>query len=285
MAIQSKIVEVKGQETNVLRTGDSANPSILLIHGSGPGASAITNWAHFMETFGDRYALVAPDLWGFGGSPFLQSPLPTGTTTWLGLWTEQVRAVLDQCDLTHTHLIGNSLGGGLALHLLQVFPERFDRVVLMGPVGTRFTVPPALAQAWGFYAQPSEAALQDLIRGFVFAPESVGGDLSSIVRSRWAAVMDPQLSAAYAAIFGGDAQNQADALAIADADLAEITHETLIVHAREDRYVPYTNGVHLQEVMPRSQLHIFGQCGHWVQVEKRDAFEELVENFLQGRLD
>ena len=36
----------------------------------------------------------------------------------------------------------------------------------------------------------------------------------------------------------------------------------------------------LLELLPRSELHVFGQCGHWTQIEKKDRFVSVVDNFL-----
>jgi 2-hydroxymuconate-semialdehyde hydrolase len=53
-----------------------------------------------------------------------------------------------------------------------------------------------------------------------------------------------------------------------------------VVHGREDRVIPLANSYRLLDLIPRAQLHVFGQCGHWSQIEKSAAFNETVLSFL-----
>ncbi|WP_397489563.1 alpha/beta fold hydrolase [Rhodococcus wratislaviensis] len=61
---------------------------------------------------------------------------------------------------------------------------------------------------------------------------------------------------------------------------ASLTHETLIVHGRDDQVIPLSNSLRLLELIDRSQLHVFGRCGHWVQIEYSIRFNSLIAEFL-----
>ena len=52
------------------------------------------------------------------------------------------------------------------------------------------------------------------------------------------------------------------------------------MHGRDDRIIPLEGSIKLHRLIERSELHVFGQCGHWTQIEKKDRFNQLVENFL-----
>ncbi|MEK6466506.1 alpha/beta fold hydrolase [Pseudonocardia alni] len=59
-----------------------------------------------------------------------------------------------------------------------------------------------------------------------------------------------------------------------------LPHETLLVHGREDRIIPLASSLRLHELIPASQLHVFGHCGHWTQIERRADFVRLLQDFL-----
>jgi 2-hydroxymuconate-semialdehyde hydrolase len=71
-----------------------------------------------------------------------------------------------------------------------------------------------------------------------------------------------------------------DALAVPEDALRALPHQTLIVHGREDRVIPLSASLRLLELIPRSRLHVLGQCGHWTQIERRAEFTELLQGFL-----
>jgi pimeloyl-ACP methyl ester carboxylesterase len=65
-----------------------------------------------------------------------------------------------------------------------------------------------------------------------------------------------------------------------DEHLRLLPHRTLVVHGREDNVIPVECSSHLAATIPRAQLHIFGQCGHWSQIEYAAEFNGLLLNFL-----
>ena len=69
-------------------------------------------------------------------------------------------------------------------------------------------------------------------------------------------------------------------MASAEADIRALPHETLVIHGREDQVIPLQNSLTLGAWIPNSQLHVFGHCGHWTQIEHSARFNRLVDNFL-----
>jgi 2-hydroxy-6-oxo-octa-2,4-dienoate hydrolase len=65
-----------------------------------------------------------------------------------------------------------------------------------------------------------------------------------------------------------------------EAAVAKLLHPTLILHGREDRVIPVEMGIKLARTLPRAELHMFGQCGHWVQAERAEAFLALTRAHL-----
>ena len=71
-----------------------------------------------------------------------------------------------------------------------------------------------------------------------------------------------------------------ECLTSVSAHLGSLPHETLVVHGREDRVIPLQTSLTLADWIPNSQLHVFGHCGHWTQIEHAARFSQLVSNFL-----
>ena len=59
-----------------------------------------------------------------------------------------------------------------------------------------------------------------------------------------------------------------------------IDKQTLIIHGREDQVIPKENTYKLSSLIDKSQLHIFGRCGHWIQIEHTERFNRLSTDFL-----
>ncbi|MBE3566774.1 MAG: alpha/beta fold hydrolase [Thermogemmatispora sp.] len=77
-------------------------------------------------------------------------------------------------------------------------------------------------------------------------------------------------------------QQGIDALATYEDRLAEIRAPTLLIHGRDDRIIPLSASLKLLHTINNAQLHVFGQCGHWTQIEHTRDFNRLVRDFLTG---
>lgn len=266
-----RTIDVNGISTNVHVLGDPrTQPTVLLVHGSGPGVSAYSNWRLTMPALAGQFAVVAPDIVGFG---FTERP--EGIRYDLPTWTAHVVGVLDALGISSAHVMGNSFGGALALALAIHHPDRVRHLVLMGAAGGPMELTDGLDKVWGY--TPSPEAMQELLGIFAFDPALVGPDLARI---RFEASIRPGVQDAYAQMFPAPRQRALDAITHDIEDLARIPHRTLIVHGREDRVIPLSSSLTLLSLIPHAQLHVFGECGHWSQIEHADAFNRLVDGFL-----
>jgi len=253
---------------------------ILFLHGSGPGATGWSNWQYALSALGDSFECLAPDLVGFGQSMHPDPP-PIGISSWMRMWIRQVVDVLDRLGIEKAHLVGNSLGGGLALHLLVERPDRFDRVVLMGAVGVPLRLTRELDLIWGFYEEPSPQRMMQMIRWFTYEEEVNEERLREIAQVRYEAAMIPEVRRSYEAMFPAPRQRHLDEVVVADAALRRIRHPVLLIHGRDDPIVPLETSLYLMSHLGGDvQLHIFGRCSHWVQIEYRERFHRLVSDFL-----
>ena len=255
-------------ETNVHDIG--AGRPVLFIHGSGPGVSAWANWRLAMPVIAKQARVIAPDMVGFG-----YTDRPAGITYNMDTWVQQALDLLDALDLPQVDLIGNSFGGALALALSIRAPERVRRLVLMGSVGVPFPITPGLDAVWGY--EPSLQRMRELLDIFAYDRKLATNELAQL---RYEASIRPGFQESFAAMFPAPRQRWVDAMTSAEADIRRIAQQTLVVHGREDRVIPLATSLTLSNWIPRAQLHVFGQCGHWTQIEHAARFAQLVSNFL-----
>ena len=263
-------IVVDGIKTNYHDLGDG--PPVLLIHGSGPGVTAWANWRLTMPALANRFRVIAPDIVGFG-----ETERPQGFRYALDNWVSHVLGLLDALGIERAHVVGNSFGGGLALAMAIRAPERVGKLVLMGSAGVPFPITEGLDAVWGY--TPSKENMRALLDIFAFDRELLNDDLAKL---RYEASIRPGYQEAFAAMFPAPRQRWVDALASPESAIRALTHETLIVHGREDRVIPLASSLRLLELIPRAQLHVFGQCGHWTQIEHAARFSDLVaRHFLE----
>ena len=243
---------------------------VLMIHGSGPGVSAWVNWRLVMPELSKHRRVLAPDMAGFG---FTERP--EGMVYNMDAWVDQAIAFIDALDLPQVDLVGNSFGGALALALTIRRPERIRRLVLMGAVGVSFPITPALDAVWGY--EPSFENMRSIMDVFAYDRGLINDELAKL---RYEASIRPGFHESYASMFPAPRQRWVDALASSEADIARIDKETLIIHGREDQVIPLDNSLRFANLISRSQLHVFGRCGHWTQIEHAARFARLVGDFL-----
>ena len=131
--VTNALIRTGDHETYLNRVGEGQAEAILFLHGSGPGSTAWATWRYAMATLAEEFECLSPDLIGFGQSEHPED-LPQGAAAWLEVWMNQLSGLLDNLGLSKVHLVGNSIGGALSLHLLHRHPERVERVVLTGTV-------------------------------------------------------------------------------------------------------------------------------------------------------
>lgn len=257
-----------GLRTNYHDLGSGA--PVVLIHGSGPGVSAWANWRLALPELAKTRRALAPDMAGFG-----YTDRPDGIRYTLDQWVEQALGFLDALDLEQVDLVGNSFGGALSLALAVRHPQRVRRLVLMGAAGLKFELTPALDAVWGY--TPSVENMKSIMNWFAYDTSLMSADLA---RLRYEASIRPGVQEAWDSMFPAPRQRWIDALASPEEQVAALPHETLVIHGREDQVLPMSNSVRLSQLIPKSQLHVFGRCGHWTQIEQAARFVRLVDNFL-----
>lgn len=261
-------ITAAGIQTNLLDRG--TGKPVLLLHGSGPGVSAWANWRMNLPVFSEHFRVIAPDVVGFG-----YTERPQGVVYDKATWLKHILGIMDACGVEKADIIGNSFGGGMALALAAAHPQRVGKIILMGSVGVEFELPSGLDAVWGY--EPTIAYMKKLLDIFAFNRALVTDELAEL---RHRAATRPGVAEAFMSMFPAPRQRWITALATDEDKIRNIKSPVLIVHGRDDVVIPMSNALKLLSLIPQAQLHVFGQCGHWVQIEHKDDFNKLVTNFL-----
>lgn len=257
-----------GMGTNYLEAGHGA--PVVMVHGSGPGVSAYTNWRLVLPRLGETFHVYAPDMAGFGFSD-----RPDGVRYSIDLWVEQLIGFLDSQKLSRAHLVGNSFGGAIALRAASRHPHRVDRLVLMGSVGVPFCITEGLDAVWGY--EPSLDNMRTILGYFAYDRALVTDQLAQL---RYEVSTEPGVHESYAAMFPAPRQRWVDAMVTPDDEIAAITSPALVIHGQDDRVIPLANSYRLFDLLPDAELHVYGRCGHWTQIERAESFADQIRHFL-----
>jgi pimeloyl-ACP methyl ester carboxylesterase len=263
-------IDVDGIATHYHEAG-SGEP-VLLLHGSGPGVSAWANWQHTIAPLAENYHVLAPDIVGFG-----YTERPDDVRYSLRTWIDHVWGFLDAKGIERTSIVGNSLGGRIALGMAAEHPERLNRMVLMGSPGIGMSPTEGLTALREY--EPSYQAMHDLLINFFAVDPAI--ITPELVQTRYEASIAPGAYEAYRAMFF-DPKHAGRELGIEADEVSGITTPTLIVHGREDRVIPLEVGINMLRGLPNADLHVFSRCGHWTQIERAAEFAALVDQFLSN---
>jgi 2-hydroxymuconate-semialdehyde hydrolase len=272
-------LDVAGMATAVIDTGSppgatgAAAPPVLLLHGSGPGVTATANWRPVIPALSARQRVIAPDQLGFGGTAS-GAPRTYGREAWTG----HALALLDALQAGPVDIIGNSMGGAIALSIAAARPAAVRRIVLMGSMGVAMALPAGLDAVWGY--QPGVEQMRAVIGLFAHNRELITDEL---IELRYQASLHPPVRDSWAAMFPAPRQRWVDDLALGGAELAAIQAPVLLVHGRDDRVVPWReSSARLLDLLPDARLHVLSGCGHWTMIEKTAEFLAVVQPFLSG---
>ena len=273
------MAEQRPEIANSIQTGDfktnyhdlGQGDIVTFIHGSGPGVTAWANWGRLFPLIKDDFRVIAPDMSGFGYTERVP-----GKKNTMPLWVKQTIDLLDALKIEKTNLVGNSFGGALALSLAIRYPDRIKKVVLMGSMGVSFPITYGLNQGWGY--EPSIEAMRELLELFAYDRSII---TDTLVNSRYEASIQPGFQESFGAMFPAPRQNGVEWMAADQNYIRSIKHEVLIVHGRDDMVIPLENAYKLIQLIDNAQLHVFGRCGHWTQIEHTQEFADLIRNFFK----
>lgn len=260
-----------------------SGPVLVMLHGGGPGASGVSNYQQNLSALAARFRVILPDQPGFGGS-YRPGEADLDARSITQITVDALFQALDSLGIDRFHLLGNSLGGAAAIAMAQAQPLRVSGLVLMAPGGgwLPFGPTPTEGQKEMFHyyngGGPTEKKMANFIRAMVFDHKQFGAD---VVEARYKASLDEthiefyhRYNRAFAKRHGMDPLWR---------DLHKIKAPTLLLWGRDDRTITLDGAQLMLKNIRDVQLHVFGNCGHWVQLERAREFERLVTSFLAER--
>jgi pimeloyl-ACP methyl ester carboxylesterase len=250
---------------------------VIMLHGSGAGATGWANFHRNVDAFVDAgYRVILLDCPGFGES----DPLVTAEPRFV-VNARATRQLMDALGIDKAHLVGNSMGGGSSLAFARDYPERLDKMILMGAGGVGktsiFTPLPmeGIKLLFQVYREPTFENLKNMLNVFVYDASVLTDELIQLrhqaIQAHPEHLVNFLKSVELSNFNLGDFTN----------DLPNMPHKTLVTWGRDDRFVPIDWSLKLLNMIPNSTLHVFSKCGHWAQWEHASAFNRLVIDFLK----
>ncbi len=258
-----------GYELHFHDTGESpTGRTVVLLQGSGPGANGWSNFRHNIDALqAAGHRVIVPDLIGFG-----YSSKPTGLDYTLDLFVSTTVELLDTLNVGHCVLVGNSLGGAVAIGICLARPGMVDKLVVMGCGGIESTET--------YFAMPG---IQKMVSGFVggeINPTWLRGILQMLA-------FDPvhvtdELVAERFAILQLMPKEVLGRMRIPDltSRLPELTMPILGFWGVEDQFCPVSGSLKIAANCRDSRVIVYSQVGHWVMIERAAEFNRHVIDFL-----
>ena len=268
--IQTLSLIAADHKTNLHRAG--VGKPVALLHGSGAGVSAWANWRKVIAPLSQDFDIIAPDIAGFGATE-----LKPDTQYTILLWVEHFIGILDALGIEKISVVGNSFGGALGLMTAINHPERIDRLVLLGTPCGQFPLTEGLRAQGEF-----DGTLPSMRRAISYFPYDASIITEDLIAARFEAATRDGALEAFRKLMPPPTGDTPIVRGIPEKLLRKVPHKALILHGREDRVVPYERALDMHQWLENSQLHSFGKCGHWVQIEREAEFMNLVKDFLGG---
>ncbi|WP_416362146.1 alpha/beta fold hydrolase [Mycobacterium sp.] len=262
--------------------GPESGPVLLFLHGSGPGVTGWRNFRGILPTFAEHFRCLILEFPGFGVSPDSGGhPMVTaqGVTA----------PFLDALSVDKVHIVGNSMGGGVGINFAIRNPDRIDRLVTIGGIGTNIFSPgpsEGIRLLQEFTEDPTRQRLVDWLKSMVYDQSLITEEL---IEERWRLATDPETLAAARRMYGKAAFAAMNAAMSASdrplpwAVMHKVAVPTLLTWGRDDRVSPPDMALIPMRTIPRAELHVFPNCGHWAMIEAKAAFESAVLAFLTRR--
>ncbi|MBV8886949.1 MAG: alpha/beta fold hydrolase [Chroococcidiopsidaceae cyanobacterium CP_BM_RX_35] len=271
---QDRYVQVGQINTRYWTLGDKGT-AVILLHGLG---SCVETWTFNISVLAQQHRVYAVDLVGAGRS---DKPASTYSLSYLAQF---VKGFMDALRIESACLIGNSLGGGIALQYALDFPRQVERLVLVSSFGLgkeiTFTLRLATLPFVEKLFHPSRSSIALALKQSVYDSTLISHEQVELyyqigtLPGAWSALL--ALIKTNIDLFGVRTKVY---YAIVD-KLTTITAPTLVLWGRQDRVLPVAHATIATKRLPNVRLHIFERCGHWSQFEYSEEFNSLVLEFL-----
>ena len=271
-------IAVDDRRTRIRVDGDPDSPPVVLLHGIG---RSLEDWADQCDRLAESYRVISLDLPGFG---FSSRPREAMT---LAALERGVGAALDALgEQRPVHVIGNSMGGAVAMQLLVLQPDRVASLVLVNSAGFGREVTPllrtlAMPVVGRMATLRTTRASARIIERAIFADRSLANrqridHAVAIGRQPGSGAAMHEMACELATGRGVKPQWRAELVAAA----AQHPRPTLIIWGDRDRILPAHHLDNVRRLIPHAQTHLLTGTGHMPHIECPDEFAALVLDFF-----
>ncbi len=251
-------------------------PAVLFLHGIGDDSST---WLELLKALADDFTVIAPDLLGHGASAKPRADYSVAA------YACGMRDLLTTLDVDRVTVVGHSLGGGVAMQFAYQFPERCERLVLVGSGGVGASVHPLLRLA----AAPGAGLVLPLLGARPALPVlrglaellRISDDLDYVV-ARYLRLVEPGTRSAFLRTLRSVVDWRGQVVNMLDRCYLTEGIPTLLVWGTEDRVVPSGHALRAHRAMPGSRLVLFEGAGHFPHRSDPRRFAETLREFLTG---
>ncbi|OZF03733.1 MULTISPECIES: alpha/beta fold hydrolase [Nocardiaceae] len=267
---------------DTLRYVDAGDgPPVVLVHGL---LGSHESWAGQIERLSEKYRVIAPDLFGHG-----DSDKPPGDYS-LSAHSATIRDLLDHLDIRSAPMVGHSLGGGIVMQTVYLFPERVERIALVssGGLGREVslflkaaTLPgselvlPVLASDW--VRKNTENVVTQL--GKWGLPVRPGKSTTETWRA-FKTVADHGSRSAFLASTRAVVGPRGQTVSAKQHFEKFESLPSLLVWGGKDRMIPASHADNIRREVPNSRVEIFSDAGHFPQLDEPDLFFRVLDQFL-----
>jgi pimeloyl-ACP methyl ester carboxylesterase len=272
--LQDQYIQIGSINTRYWSAGNQGDP-VILLHG---GGSSVEVWNYNIQALAQHHRVFAFDMVGSGLSDKPVVPYS------LDYQLQFLNTFLDTFDIQHTSLIGNSMGGSIALKFALQSPERVQKLGLVSSfgLGREIDFSDRLLAAFPAIANlipASRSGVRWVLNSCVHHPKSIPEEWIELSFQRFN--LPGQREALMSLLttnlnFWGVRHEVFSSIV---QQLDRIKAPTLVIWGKQDAIVPVAHAYVAASKIPNSALHIFEQCGHWAQVEYSEAFNHLVSEF------
>lgn len=260
------------------RDEGSGDDVLLLIHGM---AGSSDTWRSVIPRLAKRYRVIAPDLLGHG-----QSAKPRSDYS-LGAFAVGLRDFLDELGISQATVVGQSLGGGVAMQFAYQHREYCRRLILISSGGLgqdvgwtlRLLSAPGAELLLPVIAPPPVVRVGNAIRGW-FSAHSIQSPRGAEMWSAYSSLSDPQTRQAFLRTLRSVVDYRGQAVSALNRLYLTSELPTLVIWGDDDRIIPVDHGRALAELRPACRLEVLAGVGHFPHVEKPDAVIDLIDDFI-----
>mgnify|MGYP006115145325 FL=1 len=257
-----------GQTVHYLDCGEG--PVVVFLHGSGSGASGHSNFkGNYPYLVEQGYRVIVPDLLGYGFSD-----KPQDIDYHLDVFVQCVKQMLDHEGIDSCHLIGNSLGGAIAIKFALDYPLHTKKLLLMAPGG--------IEQQESYFTMPGMQVMRDtFMSAEPMTLERMKNFISEALVYQQHVVTDTLVAERFEVMKTQNPQVIKTMIVPNMEDrLGEIDSPILVMWGLNENMMPETGIMKLGKKCKNVRIVLVSNCGHWVMVEHQDLFNRTLLDFL-----